>query len=403
MRASNGSFLNKFLQSLAVKLIAVSVYGKDKPGIVHEISKALASCNANIVDIEQTVLQGMFVMFVVAEYDGDYEKVAKKVEEAAKRINVTASVAPFEREKAKEKELYVVTVIGKDRVGLVRDITAIFLEYGINIEKTSLTAREDLISIEFLVDIRGGDPEVIRNRLRNEAERLGLDIVMQPYSAFKREKRLIVFDMDSTLIDAEIIDELAKEAGVYDEVKKLTEKAMRGEIRFKEALEERVKLLKGLPVDVLEKIYSKIKFTDGAKELIRSLKEAGYKVAVVSGGFSYFTDRIKKELGLDYAFGNELEIKDGKLTGRIKGRIIDAEEKARIIEEIAKKEGISPENVVAVGDGANDRLMIERAGLGIAFNAKEALKEVADGSISKENLIGLASVLKLPSEFVKRI
>ncbi len=403
MATLNGSFLNKFLQSLTVKLIAVSVYGKDKPGIVHEISKALASCNANIVDIEQTVLQGMFVMFVVAEYDGDYKRVAKEVEEAAKRINVTASIAPFEKEKAREKELYVITVIGKDRVGLVRDITAIFLEYGINIEKTSLTAREDLISIEFLVDIRGSDPEDVRRRLRNEAERLGLDIIMQPYSVFKREKRLIVFDMDSTLIDAEIIDELAKEAGVYEEVKKLTERAMKGELQFKEALEERVKLLKGLPVDVLEKIYSKVKFTDGAKELIRSLKEAGYKIAVVSGGFSYFTDRIKKELGLDYAFGSELEIKDGKLTGRIKGRIIDAEEKARIIEEIAKKEGISPENVVAVGDGANDRLMIERAGLGIAFNAKEALKEVADGSISKENLIGLASVLKLPSEFVKRI
>jgi len=226
---------------------------------------------------------------------------------------------------------------------------------------------------------------------------------MQPYTTFRREKRLIVFDMDSTLVDAEIIDELAKEAGVDKEVAQLTERAMNGEISFKEALEERVRLLKGLPVEVLENIYSRIKLTEGAKELVRSLKEAGYKVAVVSGGFSYFTDRLKEELGLDYAFGNELEIKDGRLTGRIKGRIIDAREKARIVEEIARKEGISPENVVAVGDGANDRLMIERAGLGIAFNAKEILKDVADGSISKENLVGLASVLKLPAEFVKKI
>ncbi len=385
-----------------MKLIAVSVYGQDKPGIVHEISKAIAGCNANIVDIEQFVLQGMLVMFIVAETE-DEECVRKAVEVAASEKGVHASLTPFERKEGKERNLYVVTVLGRDRVGIVRDITKAFLDFGINIERTSLTAREDLISIEFLVDVGDQDVVAIRNRLREEAEKLGLDVVMQPYSTFRREKRLIVFDMDSTLVDAEIIDELAKEAGVDEEVSKLTAKAMRGEISFKEALEERVRLLEGLPVEVLEKIYSRIRLTEGAKELVRSLKEAGYKVAVVSGGFSYFTDRLKEELDLDYAFGNELEIKDGKLTGRIKGRIIDAQEKARIVEEIAKKEGIRPENVVAVGDGANDRLMIEKAGLGIAFNAKEVLKEVADGSISKENLVGLASVLKLPAEFVRRI
>ncbi len=383
-------------------LLAISVYGEDKPGIVHEIAKALAAKNANIVDIEQTVLQGLFAMFLVAEVSGDVEETVNAVEEAAKRVGVHVSFRTFERREGKDKNLYVVTVLGRDRIGIVRDITAIFLEFGINIEKTSLTARGDLIAIEFVVDAKGDIAE-LRKKLRKEAERLGLDVVVQPYDVYRKEKRLIVFDMDSTLVDAEIIDELAKEAGVYEEVQKLTEKAMRGEIDFKTALIERVKLLRGLPAEVLEKIYSRLKLTEGAKELVRSLKESGYKVAVVSGGFTYFTERLKEELGLDYAFGNELEIKDGKLTGRIKGRIIDAEEKARIIEEIARREGISPENVVAVGDGANDRLMIEKAGLGIAFNAKEALKDVADGSISKENLIGLASLLKLPSEFRKKV
>jgi len=387
-----------------VNLIAVSVYGEDKPGIVYEISQTLAEHGANIVDIEQTVLQGMFVMFVVADISKatEIEEIERDLEKVASKIGVKVSVSKFTRKPSKEKNLYVVTILGKDRVGIVRDVTRTFLDFGINIEKTSLTARGELISIEFLVDIRESNPEEIRRRLRIEAEKLGLDIVFQPYSTFKRDKRLIVFDMDSTLIDTEIIDEIAKEAGVEEEVRKLTKKAMEGEISFKKALEERVKLLKGLPVEVLEKIYSRVKFTEGAKELIRSLKEAGYKVAVVSGGFSYFTDKVKEELGLDYAFGNELEIKDGKLTGRIKGRIIDAEEKARIVEEIARKEGINPESIVAVGDGANDRIMIERAGLGIAFNAKDVLKDIADGSISKENLIGLASVLKLPSEFRKR-
>jgi phosphoserine phosphatase len=218
-----------------------------------------------------------------------------------------------------------------------------------------------------------------------------------------KEKRLVVFDLDSTLIETEIIDELAKEAGVEKEVQELTRKAMNGEFSFREALEQRIKLLKGLPVEVLERIYSKIEFTEGARELISALKRAGYKVALVSGSFTYFTNRIKEELGLDYAFGNELEIVDGKLTGRIKGRIIDAQEKAKIIEEIAKREGISMDKVVAVGDGANDKIMIEKAGLGIAFNAKQVLKEIADGSISKENLIGLAGILKLPSEFRRRL
>jgi len=385
-----------------VGLIAISVYGEDKIGIIHEISKALADCKCNIVDIEQTVLQGMFVMFIVAEL-GDEKCVMQKLSNAAKRIDVKISISPFARRRLDKKNLYVVTVLGEDRIGIVRDITKTFLELEINIERTSLTARDKLISIEFVIDMGNNDPKIVKEILKRESEKLDLDIVIQPYDLFKKEKRLIVFDMDSTLVDAEIIDELAKEAGVLKEVRNLTNRAMEGKISFKEALKERVKLLEGLPVEVLEKIYSKIKLTDGAKELIKSLKDAGYKVAVISGGFSYFTEKLKDELNLDYAFGNELEIKNGKVTGRIRGRIIDAREKARIIEEIAKREGIKTENIVAVGDGANDKLMIEKAGLGIAFNAKEILKEAADGNISKRNLIGIASILKLPSEFRKRI
>jgi len=385
-----------------VGLIAISVYGEDKIGIIHEISKALADCKCNIVDIEQTVLQGMFVMFIVAEL-GDEKCVMQKLSNAAKRIDVKISISPFARRRLDKKNLYVVTVLGEDRIGIVRDITKTFLELEINIERTSLTARDKLISIEFVIDMGNNNPKIVKEILKRESEKLDLDIVIQPYDLFKKEKRLIVFDMDSTLVDAEIIDELAKEAGVLKEVKNLTNRAMEGKISFKEALKERVKLLEGLPVEVLEKIYSKIKLTDGAKELIKSLKDAGYKVAVISGGFSYFTEKLKDELNLDYAFGNELEIKNGKVTGRIRGRIIDAQEKARIIEEIAKREGIKTENIVAVGDGANDKLMIEKAGLGIAFNAKEILKEAADGNISKRNLIGIASILKLPSEFRKRI
>ncbi|AEA47084.1 phosphoserine phosphatase SerB [Archaeoglobus veneficus] len=385
-------------------LIGIAVYGMDRPGIICGMSEVLAKRGLNIIDIEQTVLQGLFVMFIVAEAENvDIEELKRELTSKGEKLGVNVSVSPFERKSSDEKNLYVLTVLGEDRVGIVYSITRILYEMGINIERTNLTARDRLISIEFLIDMGKSDVEEVKRRLKEEVESRGLDVVIQPYSLFQRNKRLIVFDMDSTLVDAEIIDELAKAAGVEDEVKELTRKAMNGEIDFKEALRERVKLLKGLPVDVLERIYSEIKLTEGAKELIKSLKESGYRVALVSGGFTYFTDRLKEELGLDYAFGNELEIKDGKLTGRLKGRIIDAEEKARIIEELARKEGISRENVVAVGDGANDRIMIENAGLGIAFNAKKALKEVADGTLSKDHLIGLASVLKLQTEFKKRV
>ncbi|WP_457550288.1 phosphoserine phosphatase SerB [Archaeoglobus sp.] len=379
-------------------LIAITVYGKDRKGIIYAISNALADMNVNIVDIEQRVLHGIFLMYVIADCSKtnlSFEEIRDRLVEVGRNVGVNVHVSKFEKEVSKDKNLYVITVLGKDRVGIVRDISKILLDHGVNIESTSLIARDKLISIEFVVDIGEANPEKLKKSLKKAVESVNLDIVIQPYHEFEREKRLIVFDMDSTLVDAEIIDEIAKYAGVEEEVKKITEKAMRGEMDFETALIERVRLLKGLPVEVLEKIYRNIKLTEGAKELIQALKKAGYKVAVVSGGFTYFTDKLKEELGLDYAFGNELEIEDGKLTGRIKGRIIDAEEKARIIEEIAKKEGISKENVVAVGDGANDRIMIENAGLGIAFNAKEVLKDVADGTLSKENLIGLACVLGL--------
>ncbi len=388
-----------------MKLIALSVYGEDKPGIIYGISEILAKNNVNIVDIEQTVLQGMFVMFIVGDVEKckvSLEDLERQLVERGKEIGVKVHVAPFERKHGKKKKLYQITIIGKDRVGIVYDVTRILYNHGINIEKTSLTARDQLISINFVVDIRDADPELVKKQLKEEVEKTGLDIVIQPYEIAKKQKRLIVFDMDSTLIENEIIDELAKAAGVEEEVRKLTEKAMNGEMDFETALRERVKLLKGLPVSVLEKIYSEIRLTEGAKELIQALKESGYKIALVSGGFTYFTERLKEELGLDYAFGNELEIRDGKLTGEIKGRIIDAKEKARIIEEIARKEGISKENIVAVGDGANDRIMIKNAGLGIAFNAKEVLKEIADGTISKENLVGLAAVLGLSEKFFSK-
>ncbi len=195
--------------------------------------------------------------------------------------------------------------------------------------------------------------------------------------------------MDSTIVDAEIIDELAKKAGVGKKVRELTAKGMSGEIDYEASLRGRVNYLKGLPLKSLEIIAKGLKLTRGTEELISALKEMGFKIALISGGFTYFTDVLKKRLGFDYAFGNELEIKDGVLTGKIKGPIIDGAGKAAIVKRICRLEGMSEDEVVAVGDGSNDQIMVANAGLGIGFNAKEILKEVADGSISRNHLRGV--------------
>ena len=204
---------------------------------------------------------------------------------------------------------------------------------------------------------------------------------------------MIVFDMDMTIVDYEIINKLASFVGVDDEVKSITERAMLGEMDFEQSLRQRVRLLKGTPISTLETIARNLQLTPGSEELIHHLKQMGYKIALISGGFTYFTDVLKERLGFDYAFANQLEIVDGVLTGAIIGEVIDAEAKGSIVKRLADLENISPENVVAVGDGANDCLMIQNAGLGVAFNAKEILKKVSDGSISRENLLGLLNVL----------
>ncbi len=387
-------------------LVGIGVYGEDKPGIVAEISGILARSNINIIDIEQNVLQGIFFMFLVADISHSEISISQLrniLRKKAGELKLEVNVVPFSYSRERARGMHVMTVIGRDRVGIVHDISSILYELGINIEKMSLKARGDLISIEFFLDMRGEEPERVKKLLKERIEKSGLDAVIQPEWIYRKKKRLIVFDMDSTIVENEIINELAKEAGVENEVMELTKEAMDGQLDFDEALRKRVRLLKGLDVEVLERIFKNIKLTPGVRELIASLKAAGYKTAIVSSGFSYFTDRLKNELGFDYAFGNELEIKNGKLTGNIRGKIINARVKAEIIEELARIEGISRDDIVAVGDGANDTLMIKHAGLGVAFNAKSILKEISDGSISKNNFIGLATVLNLPSEFRKRV
>jgi phosphoserine phosphatase len=219
---------------------------------------------------------------------------------------------------------------------------------------------------------------------------LGVDIGFQEDSPYRRNRRLIAFDMDSTLIGAEVIDELAKRAGSGEEVSRITEAAMRGEIDFKESLRRRVSTLEGLPESVLAEVAAEIPITEGAERLIAVLKGLGYTIAILSGGFTYFGRRLKTILGVDYMYANELEIEEGRLTGRIKGDIVDGARKAELLKKIAKKEKISLKQVIAVGDGANDLPMLDIAGLGIAFHAKPVVREEAEQAISN---LGLDAIL----------
>lgn len=221
------------------------------------------------------------------------------------------------------------------------------------------------------------------------SQQLGIDISFQEDNIYRRNRRLVVFDMDSTLIQQEVIDEIAREAGVYDEVSAVTELAMRGELDFKQSLTRRVSLLEGLDEAVLERVAERLVLTEGAERLIRALRTFGYKTAVISGGFTYFGKRLQEKLGLDYMHANELEIRDGRLTGKVLGGIIDGQRKAELLKDIADKEQINLEQVIAVGDGANDLPMLRVAGLGIAFHAKPLVKRSARQSISTLGLDGI--------------
>ena len=374
----------------------VSVIGEDRVGIVSEVTQFLFKKGFNIVDIEQSVIHSQFTMILLIQplrVRFQLSRLKIGLSRLAKELRINITITPLLEFKglrlAETKRPYVLTLLGADRPGVVATFSAALAKHRCNIERIKMIARGEFLAMEMWVDLRETNFSNLRMDLIEVARKVGMDIIAQPEHTFKKRKKVIVFDMDSTIVDGEIIDEMARLAGAKGKVKALTEKGMRGEIDFVQSLRSRVSFLRGLRIKSLDSISKTLKLTKGSEELIAALKEMGFKVALISGGFTYFTDILKKRLGFDYAFGNELEIRRGKLTGRIKGRIIDAERKAEIMDEICRKERITRDEVVAVGDGSNDRIMLANAGLGIAFNAKEILKKVADGAITRGHMKGV--------------
>jgi len=387
----------------------ITATGRDRPGLIAQITGAVARANVNIVDIEAFSMRGLFAIFMIVDCRATVvpvESLKAQLIGIGSKIGLDLTMEPYVAGRRKgEKKLALLTTIGKDKPGIVAKVSRFLSEKKANIERIRMIASGELNVMEISADLSDLPPNMddFRSELEDACTEVGQDVVVQTEDVFQRPKRLIVFDVDSTLIDVEVIDELAKAAGVGEKVREITRKAMRGEIDFKQALRDRARLLKGLMVNDLKAIAENLEITPGAEELISTLKTLGFKVALVSGGFKYFVDKIKERLGIDYAFANKLVTREGKLTGEVEEPIIDDKRKGEIIRQLARRENLLLEEIVAVGDGANDRFMLESSGLGIALNPKNILKKVADGVVTKENLTGILYCLGAPEKKLREV
>jgi len=383
--------------------VMVTVSGPDQPGITASFSKILVDNQVEIVDIEQASLQDFLGLSFLLDMSGAKQSkdgVLKDLLFEASRLHLTLNFRLFSEREMKarnSKNLFILTYFGDTRA--LAEISNILSEENANIEMISNLTRHCASCVELTINVNGvKNLSQLKARVLAKSHELNIDLALQKMEAYRKNKRLVFFDMDSTLVDMEIIDEMAQRAGVFKEVSRITEKARRGDIDFEEALVQRVALLKGLKVEELEKIRNEMKLSEGAEDLVETLKRLGYKLGLVSGGFDYFANFLKEKLGLDFAFANQLEIKNGALTGKVLGKILDNTYKAKIVNMVSSDEGVLLDQTVAIGDGANDLLMLGQAGLAIAYNAKEKLERAANMSLGRARLKNILYILGITEE-----
>ena len=392
------------------EIFLLNISGQDKPGLTSGLTGVLANYGAKVLDIGQANIHDTLSLGILFEIPAKAKSAAvlKDLLFKAYELDITAKFTPISLDNYEKwvglqgKDRYIVTILGEKLTAeQISQVTQIISEKNLNIDAIKrLTGRISLKNgsdypracIELSIRGRIADKASFTEKFMQISHDLDVDIAFQEDNIYRRNRRLVCFDMDSTLIQAEVIDELAELAGVGAQVKAVTEAAMHGEIDFKESFTQRMKLLEGLSEDVLHNLAVNLPITKGARRLIDTLKAYGFKTAILSGGFTYFGNYLQKELGIDYVYANQLEIKDGKLTGGYLGEIVDGDKKAEYLKEIANKEGINISQTIAIGDGANDLPMLNLAGLGIAFHAKPTVKNNAQNSISS---IGLDGVLYL--------
>ncbi len=393
------------------EIVLINITGVDRPGLTAAITGVLAQGGVNILDIGQAVIHDTLSFGILVEIpDSEQGKsVLKDILFKGYELDQQVRFTPVSEEDYQQwvgnqgKKRHIVTLLTrKVTAGQLQAVSAITAKYGLNIDHIDrLSGRMPLDTpadkgkgcIEFSVRGEAADPQALRAEFLSVAQELNVDIAFQEDSLFRRNRRLAVFDMDSTLIEAEVIDELAKAAGVGDRVSEITERAMAGDLDFRASFKERLARLKGLDVSVLDSIGASLRLTEGAETLFAELKRLGYKTAILSGGFTYFAKQLQARLGIDYVFANELEVVDGKCTGVAIEPIVDAQRKADLLKELAHKEGLRLEQTIAVGDGANDLPMLAIAGLGVAFRAKPLVKQSAKQAISTLGLDGVLYLL----------
>ena len=388
--------------------ILIRITGQDRPGLTAAAMEILARYNARILDIGQADIHSTLSLGILIRIDELHSgQVMKELLFKAEELNVNIGFSPISDDEYESwvdhqgKNRYILTVIGRTlSAKQIAAATKIIADQGLNIDfirrmtgRISIKHPEKNVRscIEFSLRGNPKNRSLMQSKLMHLASEQEIDFSFQRDDMYRRMRRLICFDMDSTLIQTECIDELAMRAGVGDKVKAITERAMRGEIDFKESFTQRVSLLKGLDISVMKDIADHLPITEGADRLMSVLKRCGYKIAILSGGFTYFGEQLRRRYGIDYVYANELEIdENGKLTGRYIGDIVDGRRKAELLKLIAQVEQVNLAQTIAVGDGANDLPMISEAGLGIAFHAKPRVKATAQQSI---NNIGLDGVL----------
>lgn len=365
--------------------VLVTVTGRDRPGVTAAFFAALAAHDVDVLDVEQVVIRDRLILAVLLDLRGEPAALRGSVSKAAAALGMDCEVAladpASDAERLGHGGRSHVIVIGRPlRPGTVSHITERIADLGANIESVTQLSVLPASSLELMV--RTDDHAALRAVLVQAAEDLGVDIAVEPAGLRRRATRLVVLDVDSTLIKDEGIDALGARAGVGEQIATITERAMAGELDFEQSLRSRVALLAGMPVADVEAVRDQLKLTPGARTFVRTLRRLGYHVGLVSGGFTVFTDRFVEELGLDFAAANELEVLDGRLTGNVVGPIVDRAGKAEALRRFAGQFGVPLSQTVAVGDGANDIDMLDAAGLGIAFNGKAALRAAADTSVN---------------------
>jgi phosphoserine phosphatase len=383
--------------------LLLTLSGQDRPGVTSAMFRTLTQAGVEVLDIEQIVLRRRLILGILVTAPRDWKKLRAAVEATATGLGMSIEVDRGTGDNTVRREgRSHVTVIGAPlKAAAMAAVSGRIADVGANIDRIERMARYPVTAID--LHVSGVDPDRLRAMLSVEAAAQGVDIAVQPSSLLRRAMRLIVMDVDSTLIQGEVIELLAAHSEHRDEVADVTERAMRGELDFEASLRQRVALLAGIPASALDQVYDALVLAPGARTLVRILRRLGYRFALVSGGFSQITDRLAEDLGIHYSRANDLEIVDGVITGRIVGDVVDRAGKAEALRYFAGEVGVSVDAVVAIGDGANDLDMLEAAGLGIAYNAKPLVQEAADTTVNVPYLDAIMYLLGISREEIEAL